>query len=51
MLRARPCPICGKRMLVYHNPPRLICPRASRHYLYLNGKMLGRKGQHKKGKR
>jgi hypothetical protein len=23
-------------MLVYQNPPRLICPRAAKHYLYVN---------------
>ncbi len=35
--------MCDARMLTYVNPPRLLCPRAARHYLYLNGKMLGRK--------
>jgi len=49
-VRSRNCPVCGKRMRVYENPPRLVCPRAARHYLYLNGKMLGRTGDSKKKK-
>lgn len=43
-MRSRRCPVCSYRMLVYENQPRLVCPRANRHYLYLNGKKLGKKG-------
>lgn len=51
MMRSRPCPICSARMLVYHNPPRLKCPREAKHYLYLNGKRLGTKGYKGPGKK
>lgn len=34
-------------MLVYENPPRLLCPRVAEHHLYSNGKKLGKKGYNK----
>ena len=30
------CDVCGARMLTFENPDRLMCPRANKHYLYVN---------------
>ena len=48
-MKARKCPVCSAMMLVYVNPPRLICPRANRHHLFLNN--TGRLGKNRKKKR
>ena len=42
-MKTRKCPICSAKMLAYENPPRLLCPRVAKHYLWLGGKKLGKK--------